>query len=1056
MNGMIAWFAKNHVAANLLMISIAAFGLFSLATRTPIEVFPSSDLDVIAITVPFPGASPTEVEQGVTIRVENVIQSLTGIDKLTSTSREGSSSVRIDVLKGFNTRALLNDVKNRIDSLTTLPDDAETPRIAKAEFKREVISVALYGHTDEKILRNIADRVRDELVEFDTITQVVLEAVRPYELAIEVSQDTLRAYNLTLREIADRINANSLDLSAGNIRSENGELLIRTTGQAYTAEAFANISIYNSDSGEQLKLGDIATFRDGFNELPIKTRFNGQPGLLVEVYRVGDQSAIEVADTVKNYIESIDWLPSGVNIKYWRDRSAIVKARLNTLSNSALQGGIMVVILLSLFLRPIVAFWVCLGIPVAFMGAFIIMPLLGVTLNIVSLFAFIVVLGIVVDDAIVTGENIYTHLQRGSDPLEAAIQGTKEVAVPVTFGVLTTVAAFIPIAMFDGARGAIFAQIPMVIIPVLLFSLIESKLVLPAHLKHVKPINEKTNTNWFSRLQQRIAKGLEKGITNYYGPLLGWSMRNKFLTIAFFTGISVIVLSLVVGGWMRFTFFPRVQSETARAILTMPEGTAFDITDKYIERMTLIARTLKEKHVDETTGEPVIKNIYSTTGSFGGYGVGRSNIGRVVFEIIPPEERQSSITSAELVKQWREMIGPIPAAQSLTYRAEIARHGDPIDVQITGSSLTQLKSIAIDVRQHLSSYNGLYDIEDSLSDGKDEIQIQLKDEATLLGVSVSDLGRQIRQAFYGYDVQRIQRDRIEVKVVLKFPIEQRKSLDNLRSMLIRTPKGQSVPFSEVATLTFAQSPSRIQRINQQRTVHITADANKQNTDLEAVKRGLLEFMDVTIKNYPGLQFTLEGEAADQKKSFKTLKYGIIGVLFIIYALLAIPFGSYTKPFIVMSVIPFGIVGAVIGHWIMGMNLTIISSLGMLALSGVVVNDSLVLVDYINKKRQEGMKLHQAVQVAGVARFRAVILTSLTTFIGLMPLLFEKSTQAQFLIPMAVSLGFGILFATMITLIIVPVNYLIYEQFKGYILSIVKKIRENLSIIYNKIWGATTR
>ncbi len=1038
MHGLIVWFARNHVAANLLMISIASVGLFSLFNRVPVEVFPTTDLDVIAITVPFPGATPSEVEEGVTIRLEEAVQSLNGIEKLTSTSREGASSVRIEVLKGFDTRDLLNDVKNRVDSLNSLPADTEQPQIAKAEFKREVISIALYGDMDEKVLRRVAAQVRDELLGIEEITQVQLEAVRPFELSIEISEDTLRRYGLTLAEVASRISANSLDLSAGNIRSESGELLIRTSGQAYKPEEFANISIVSSETGTQLRLGDIATLKDGFNELPIKTRFNGKPGILMEIYRVGDQSAIQVADKVKSYVDSIDWLPPGVDIKYWRDRSSIVKARLQTLSNNAIQGGILVVILLSLFLRPVVAFWVCLGIPVAFLGSFIIMPLIGVTLNIVSLFAFIVVLGIVVDDAIVTGENIYTHLQRGSPPLQAAIDGTKEVAIPVTFGVLTTVAAFTPIAMFGGPRGAIFAQIPMVIIPVLLFSLIESKLVLPAHLKHIKKIDENSRGNWFTRLQQGISNALERGIRNFYGPVLSWCMRNKLLTFSFFLAITIIIFSLVAGGWMRFLFFPRVQSETARAVLTMPAGTSFDITDKYIERMTETARALKEKHKVESGGESIIRNIYSTTGSFGGYGIGRSNVGRVMFEITPPEQRKSTISSADLVKQWRKLIGPIPGAESLNYRAEIGRHGDPIDVQVTGNNLQQLRAIGKDIREHMASYGGLFDIEDSLSNGKTEVQLQLKEEATLLGVDVSDLGRQVRQAFHGFEVQRIQRERDEVKVVVRYPADQRKSLSDLRNMLIRTSEGQSVPFDEIARLTYASSPSEIKRINRLRSLHVTADADKKNVDIEAIKRGLDTYMEQIIKKYPGLSYSLEGEAAEQRKSFETLRWGIVGVLFVIYALLAIPFASYTKPLIVMSVIPFGLVGAIIGHWIMDMSLTIISVLGMLALSGVVVNDSLVLVDYINKKRQAGMPLLEAVHIAGVARFRAVILTSLTTFIGLMPLLFEKSTQAQFLIPMAVSLGFGILFATLVTLIIVPINYLFYEQIRTAIMRLIGK------------------
>lgn len=1030
MNGMIAWFARNHVAANLLMIAILGFGLYSVNARVPLEVFPSTDINVVAISVPFPGATPREVEEGVTIRIEEAIQDLTGIDELTSTSSEGSSSVRIDVLQGFDTRELLSDVKNRVDSLNTLPDEAERPVVAMAQFKREVISVALYGDTDEKNLRATGEKVRDDLLALPGITQIQLEAVRPFEMSIEISENVLREYGLTLEQVATQINRHSLDLSAGNIRSDSGELLIRTTGQAHSRADFLDISIVNDSSGLQLRLGDIARIKDGFNELPIKTRFNGKPGLLLEIYRVGDQSAIDVAKSVRDYVDTVEWLPDGLDLRYWRDRSKIVKARLQTLTNNAMQGGILVIILLSLFLRPIVAFWVCLGIPIAFMGSFILLPMLGVTLNIVSLFAFIVVLGIVVDDAIVTGENVYTHLQRGSPPLEAAIMGTKEVAVPVTFGVLTTVAAFTPIAMIGGNRGPVFAQIPLVIIPVLLFSLIESKLILPAHLKHVKPMTDEQKKGWFTRIQQSIANGLESAIKNLYGPTLTWCLKNKLITMSMFIGMSIIVVSLVAGGWMRFLFFPRVQSEAARAVLTMPAGTPFKVTDKYIDKMTDAAQRLKETYRTGENNESIVKNIYSTTGSFGGYGVGRSNIGRVIFEITAPEERESKVTSAELVREWRKMIGPVPGAESLTYRAEIGRGGDPIDVQIIGQNLEQLAQLGARVRTHLEGYEGLFDIEDSVANGKTEVQINMKPEAALLGVSVSDVARQVRQAFYGFEVQRIQRDRDEVKVYVRYPLSERKSLGDLRNMLIRTQGGTSVPFNEVAELRNGKSPAQIKRLNRQRSIHVTADANKQSVDIEAVKRGIGEYLGEEIKNFPELRYSLEGEAKEQRESFQTLRYGMIGVFFVIYGLLAIPFKSYTKPFIVMSVIPFGVVGAILGHLIMGMNLTIISVMGMLALSGVVVNDSLVLVDYINRQLEKGIPLLEAVQNSGVARFRAVILTSLTTFIGLMPLLFEKSTQAQFLIPMAVSLGFGILFATLITLIIVPINYLVYENLKA--------------------------
>ncbi|MDO6461371.1 efflux RND transporter permease subunit [Granulosicoccaceae sp. 1_MG-2023] len=1027
---MIAWFARNHVAANLLMLAVVGLGLYSMFNRVLLEVFPSVEVDTVSISVSFPGATPQEVEEAVTIRIEEAVQDLNGIDRMTSSSSEGSASVRLEVMKGVNPRDFLDDVKNRIDSLSTLPDDAEIPRVSLAERQREVISVALYGHTDEAGLRQIGDRVRDELLALPGITQVEPEAVRPYEISIEVAESTLRRYGLTLQQVADQISNSSLDLSAGNLRGDAGELLVRTTGQAYAREDFLSIPVITDASGTQVRLADIAQIRDGFNELPIRTRFNGKPGLLLEVYRVGDQSAIEVAAAVRNYINTVAWLPDGVDIKYWRDRSKLVKARLKTLTDNAMQGGILVILLLSLFLRPTVAFWVCLGIPIAFLGSFIVLPELGVTLNIVSLFAFIVVLGIVVDDAIVTGENVYTHLQRGSPPLQAAIDGTREVAVPVTFGVLTTVAAFVPIAMIGGARGPVFAQIPLVVIPVLLFSLIESKLILPAHLKHVRVAREAGQQSRFSRLQQGISNALERGIQRFYGPLLAVCLRNKVLTLAAFIGVALIVYALAFGGWIRFVFFPRVQAETARAYLTMPAGTPFDVTDVYIQRMTDAASELREKHKDGESGDYIIRDIYSTTGSMGGYGVGQSNIGRVVFEISPPEERHSKITSAQLVREWRQMIGPVPGAESLTYRAELGRSSDPIDVQILGRDLDDLRAFGTLVRGHLAAYPGVFDIEDSLSGGKREIRIELKPAAALLGVRLADIARQVRQALYGLEVQRIQRDRDEVKVFVRYPAQERRTVADLRNMLIRTADGNAVPFDEVASLSESRAPASIERIDRQRSLNITADANKESVDIEAIKRGIDAFVREHIGDYPGLSYSLEGEAAEQRESLGTLKAGLVGALFVIYCLLAIPFRSYFKPLIVMSIIPFGAVGAVLGHLIMGMSLSISSAMGALALVGVVVNDSLVLVDYINRRCREGVPVLQAAQTAGVARFRAVILTSLTTFFGLMPLLFEKSTQAQFLIPMAVSLGFGILFATVITLILIPVNYVIYDHIRS--------------------------
>ncbi|WP_246480461.1 efflux RND transporter permease subunit [Motiliproteus sediminis] len=1021
MNGLITWFARNPVAANLLMLAVLLAGLHSIASRLPLEVFPDIELDLINVRVSYPGATPSEVEEALAIRIEESVQDLEGIDRLFSRSTEGSVLVSVEVAKGTEPRDLMNDIKSRVDAINTFPVDAERPVVSLQQRVREVISVVVYGERDAIELRRLAEQVRDDLLNLPNVTQVELDSAPSYELAIEVSDYTLKEYGLTLAEVATAVRDGSVDLSAGNIRTGGADILVRTRGQAYNAAQFSRIPVLTRADGTRVTVGDIARISDGFEEDPVKTRFDGQPAVSIDVYRVGDQNSITLARQVRDYIGAkAPQLPQGVALDYWRDRSKIVNARLQTLTKNAIQGGILVMLLLALFLRPKVAFWVCVGLPVAFAGGFALMPEMGVTLNIVSLFAFILVLGIVVDDAIVTGENIYTHYTRHGDSARAAIEGTHEIAVPVTFGVLTTVVAFVPLMMIDGVRGAIFEQIPLVIIPVLLFSLVESKLVLPAHLRHLRPPNEHSR---ISRVQRAIAGGLERFVQRYYSPVLERVLRHRYLALATIIGISSIVFATVAAGWTKFLFFPRVQSEVARATLVMPAGTPFAVTDRHIERITAAAQKLQDTYIEPETGASIITHILSASANNG------ANRGRVMFEIVAPEHRTLEITSSELVREWRKQIGEIPGAESINYRAEIGRGGDPVDIQLTGNDLDQLRLLAEELRLRLSTYPHLFDIADSLSNGKQELQIDLKPEAEVLGVTLSQLARQVRQAFFGFEVQRILRARDEVKVLVRYPIDERQSLQTLERMQIRTADGTEVPFSEVARLTPERSPASINRIDRRRTVNVTADANKEEADLEAIKRDVEAYLEERLPAFPEVRYSLEGEAKEQRDSFRGLFFGLIGVLFVIFALLAIPFKSYLQPLIVMSVIPFGVVGAIGGHWLMGMPLTMMSLMGMLALLGVVVNDSLVLVDFINRRKLEGVALAEAVRQAGAARFRPVLLTSLTTFIGLMPLIFEKSTQAQFLIPMAVSLGFGILFATLITLLIIPVNYLVLEDIK---------------------------
>lgn len=1040
MHGIIAWFARNGVAANLLMVGILIAGVVTLRTGIPTEVFPEFQLDLVNVSVPYRGSTPAEVEESVVIRIEEAIQDLQGIKKILSTASEGMGSVRVEVDKGYDSREVLDDIKNRVDAINTFPVETEKPVISLVQPRGEVITVVLSADMSEHDLRLLGERIRDEIANLPDITQVGLGGVRPYEIAIEVSEKTLQQYGLTLTDAANAIRRTSVDLPAGVIKSSAGEILLRTKGQAYVGQEFSDIVLIPRADGSRITLGDIATIKDDFEETPLYARFNGKPCVLIAVARVGEQNAITLARTVKAFLaERQASLPAGVELSYWNDRSQIVLNRLNTLTTSAWQGGLLVLLVLALFLRPAVALWVFAGIPVAFMGAILFMPAQGVTINVISLFAFILVLGIVVDDAIVTGENIFTHLEQGEDATEAAIVGAQEVSTPVVFGVLTTVAAFTPLLMIEGFMGNIFGQIPLIVIPVLLFSLIESKLILPAHLKHLSVgKRERHQLNPLLRVQRCFADGMEWFARRVYRPVLEIALRRRYLTLCLFVGVAAIIFAFVASNRMMFVFFPRVQSERATAALTMAQGTPTEVTARFVRRMEEVARELQDRpdYVDPATGSSIIEDIMSVVGGQGvtggrGRGAsGQSHIGEVSMQLTAPEKRTLLVTSMEIVGEWRRLIGSIPGAQDLNFRAEIGRGSEPIDVQLTGPIFADLSAAADLIKERLAEYPDLFDITDTYQDGKPEIKLRIKPEAEALGLTMRDLAQQSREAFFGAEAQRIQRGREDIRVMVRYPLEERSSLDSLENMRIRTASGAEVPFASVAEVDMGRSFSTINRIDRNRTVDVTADADKEKANLEIIKRDLEDFLPGLVAGYPGMNFSLEGEAREQADSFGAVAIGGIFVLFAIYAMLAIPFRSYVQPAIVMSVIPFGLASAIVGHLIMGFNLSIMSVFGMLALAGVVVNDSLVLVDYINRRRREGLSVGEAVRVAGVARFRAIMLTSLTTFCGLLPLMFEKSTQAQFLIPMGISLGWGVLLATGVTLLLVPINYLLLEDLKA--------------------------
>ncbi|MBF0455341.1 MAG: efflux RND transporter permease subunit [Magnetococcales bacterium] len=1030
---MIDWFARNPVAANLLMVMILVLGGWSMTQRLPLEVFPEFERDIVNIAVTYRGASPEEVEEAAVIRIEEAVADLNGIESIISSAFEGQGLVQIEVQKGRNPREILDDVKNKVDAITTFPDEVERPIFSVQEFRREVISVVVAADLPEESLGKLGERVRDDLINLPEVTQVELTGVRPFEISIELGDAALERFGLTFDQVAAAIRRHSVDLPAGSLRTLEGEITLRTKAQAYRGADFGRIPLLTRDDGTRLTLGEIAVIRDGFEEEPLFSHFNGNPAVLIEVYRTGQQNAMDIGAAVRRYVEEsqANFAP-GVSVDYWRDRSQIVRLRLETLLTSAWQGGLLVFLCLTLFLRLSVAIWVCVGIPISFMGALILMPQFGVTINIITLFAFILVLGIVVDDAIITGENIYRRMKEGGVGLESAILGTQEVSVPVTFGLLTTVAAFLPLMFMEGQRGPIFAQIPLVVIPVLLFSWVESKLILPTHLAHLN-IHKEDQPGRLQRFQQAFANGLERGVDRYYQPFLEWSLNHRYLTFVLFAGFSFLVITFVASGRFGFTFFPRVQSETARATLTMQTGTAVERTEAHAQRMEAVAVALQNKYRDPQSGESVIRNVLTSVGWQAGRSSrgGDSQLAQISLELVPPEERTMTVNTSDLVREWRMGIGAIPGAKELNYRAEIGRGGNPVEVQLMGQNFDQLSSISVQIREWLTQYDGVFDIQDSFEKGKPEITLSLRPEAELLGLSARDLGQQVRQAFFGTEAQRIQRGRDDVRVMIRLPLADRKSLSTLEGLRIRTPDGHLVPMETVAHVALDQGFATIRRVDRNRAVNVMADAEKGRVNVNAIAAELRVFLDELMVRYPGVRYSFEGELKEQQDSFRSLLMGVGFVLFCIYGLLAVPLRSYSQPIVVMLVIPFSLVGAVLGHIILDMNLSLLSIMGMLALAGVVVNDSLVLVDWINRTVADGKSPFESARTAGAARFRPILLTSLTTFFGLTPLLLEKSTQAQFLIPMAVSLGFGILYATLLSLVLVPSGFLILEDIKRF-------------------------
>lgn len=1052
MHRIIEWFTRNGVAANILMVALVASGIYSGLNKIVLQEFPDYPSRTISVSVQYRGSTPTEIEESIVLRLEENLFDVEGVEEMDARASSSSGSVSLTISDNYDLNRALDEVKNRVDTIRTFPVEAERPRITLRNFEERVITVVIAGNLSEGDMKRLGETIRDELNGIEGISLTTLKAVRPYEIAIEVPEATLKEYGISFDTVVRAVRNHSVDLSAGSIKTDGGNILLRTSQQAYTQADFDEIPVVVTSDGTRITLADIAHVQDGFDETPIQSRFNGDRAIAVDVFRTGDQSAIDIGATVREFVEKKRMmLPAGISLSYWQDDSSRIKSRLDTLRTSAVMGYVLVLVILSLFLRPTLAFWVALGIPIAFSGAFFLLPIMGVSLNLITLFAFILVLGIVVDDAIVTGENVYQHMQRGADATTAAIKGTQEVAIPVIFGVLTTMVAFYPIAVMTGTRGNFFKQIPIVIIPVLFFSLVESKLILPAHLKHCVGLGKKESSrNPFVKFQRFFADGLEKLIMKFYRPALEFCLKFRYGTVALFIALLIVFVGVIMGDHLPYSSFPRLARDRVQISLQMPAGTTFETTQKYIDRIekeTLAYR----KEINEEHGVEIITDVFATAGGnpFGSGRPGTSGsagiqeVGEVVVEMLPPEDTGVQIGSRDITLALRDRVGPIPEAETFSF--SFARGGGgAMSVQLEGPSIDDLKAVSLELQKELLGYEGLYDIADSFERSTEELELELKPAASNLGVTAQQLASQVRQAFFGSEAQKIQRGRDDINVMVRYPKEERRSLASLRTMMIRTQNGTEVPFEEVAQVVPGRALPSIRRVNRNRIIRVEADADTETVDVDAIEYDIINnVLPPMIAKYPGMSVSLEGRAREQANNNKELVKGVYLVLAAIYVLLAIPFRSYTQPFIVMAAIPFGIIGALFGHFIMNFLLidvlgrpqsptsvvSMLSLLGMMALSGVIVNDSLVMVDFINRQIKRGLSVLEAVRLAGVRRFRPILLTSLTTFFGLLPLMFDPSSQSAFLIPMAVSLGWGIAFGTGITLLLVPTITLIFEDIR---------------------------
>lgn len=1018
--GPIAWMASHHVAANLIMVACIIGGLMFMQDIKK-EVFPSFNIEMVEVAVAYPGASPEEVESGIILPLEEALGSLDGFDSMTSRAGEGLGSVRMEAQTGTNIEKLAQDVQAEVDRIITFPEGAEKPSVNVPSMRRKVLSVVVYGDTNTANLDQLAEQLRYNLLQSDDITQVEIDGIPPLEISIEIPQHNLRRYGLTLDKIANTLRATSLDVPSGSIKTSGGEILIRMSERRDTGKQFGDIAIISNADGSEVKLSDIATIQDGYEDNDLYAKYNAEHAVMLDVYRVGDQTPTDISRIVREKLGGYQsGLPPGIETDVLDDRSKIFQQRLDLLLKNSALGLVLVLILLSLFLELRLAFWVMMGIPISFLGSFLILPLFDVSINMISMFAFIIALGIVVDDAIVVGENIYHYRQQGLSGVEASIAGAKEVATPVTFSILTNIATFMPLAFVPGVMGKVFAVIPFVVISVFILSLIESLFVLPSHLNQRRGAKRSELGGWIHNKQQNFSQGFVHWIERNYVPVLKLALNNRYLTLAIAVGLFILTLAYAASGRMGMEVFPKTDSDFAVATLSLPYGSPVEQTEAIVDQLLNEANSIAEKNPG------LVTDTYALVGKGGAHNA------NVRIYLAEPHIRESIMSTNDFTNLWRKQIGEIPGVESLVFTADFGGPGSgkSVTVELSHDDHEILKQASTELAEELKAFPIVKDVDDGFAPGKQQLDFSINALGKSLGLTPRSISTQVRNAYFGAEVLRQQRGRSEIKIKLRLPKSERVTEYDLDELIIQTPKGMEVPLRDVVEISKGRAYTSINRRNSRRVVEVTAETNpraKANEVITVIKE---ENLPKLMQKYPGLSYSMEGRSAEMMKSLGSLGPMFAMAMVVIYAMLAIPFRSYLQPMIVLMSVPFGIIGAIYGHLLMGYNLSVISMMGVVALSGIVVNDSLVLINYANiLQRRKHLSSFEVIVQAAKQRFRPIFLTTMTTFLGLFPMILETSRQAKMLIPMALSIGFGILFATTIILLLIPAFYLVVEDIK---------------------------